>query len=125
MSIWIENPGWIRLQPFMSKIPLALVFALLLSTGIARCADSAFLNPDKLYQVYFTQAYLSLHGLSSDPTAQIIIKIDAVNKANPNWVLVEFPQAVNQSYTSSLAGKRWINLNYVLELRAFTPLPGQ
>jgi hypothetical protein len=50
---------------------------------------------------------------------QYEIKIDAVSVKNPNWILIEYPQDSNASYTSSLAGKRWLNLNYVQELRAY------
>lgn len=107
----------------MSKISLAVVCAFLLSMGIAPCDDLTFLKPDGLYRIYFTHDYRDAHSM--DPNAEYVVKIDAVNKVNPNWVLIEFPQAANQSYSSSLAGKRWINLNFVMELRSYTPPPGQ
>ncbi len=59
------------------------------------------------------------------PSSQYFIQIDAIDASNPNWVLIEFPQAANGSYNSSLAGKRWINLNYVTELMIYTPPPNQ
>jgi hypothetical protein len=107
----------------MSKLSLAVVCAFLLTLGSAQCADATFLNPASLYQLTFSPEYLSAHQM--DPNAQYIVKIDAVNKANDNWVQIEFPQAANQSYTSSLAGKRWINLNYVMDFKLYTPPPGQ
>jgi hypothetical protein len=107
----------------MSKTWLAVVCAFLLSTGMANCADSTFPNPGDLYRAYFTTEFLNDHSM--DPSGHYIVKIDAINKANPNWIQIEFPQAANQSYTSSLDGKRWINLNFVTELKPYTPPPGQ
>jgi hypothetical protein len=108
----------------MPKFLLVVLSAFALSLGTARCADETFLKPDALYQVWFSQGYRDTHT-SFDPSATYIIKIDKVNAANPNWALIEFPQAANQSYTSSMAGKRWINLNFIVELKAYTPPPGQ
>jgi hypothetical protein len=108
----------------MSKFLLAVLCAFALSLGTARCADETFLKPDALYQVWFADSYKNSHS-SFDPAATYIIKIDKVNPVNPNWVLIEFPQQANQSYTSSMGGKRWINLNFIVELKTYTPPPGQ
>jgi len=108
----------------MPKILLAVLCAFVLSLGTARCADETFLKPDGLYQAWFSNDYRLTHT-SFDPSAAYIIKIDKISPANPNWVLIEFPQQANQSYNSSLAGKRWINLNFISELKAYTPPPGQ
>lgn len=109
----------------MSKTLLAVVVGLMLSTGTAKCVDGLLVNLDGLYQVWFSPDYMTAHNLTyPNSTYQFVIKIDAVNKVNPNWVLVEYPQAANQSFNSSMAGKRWLNLNYIVELRPYT-LPGQ
>jgi len=111
----------------MSKISLAVVCALMVSMGSAKCADSTFLNPEALYRIWFAPEYMTVHNLdpNSDSLNQYVVKVDEVNKQNPNWILIEFPQAPNQAYNSGMAGKRWINLNYVIEMRTYTPPPGQ
>jgi len=76
-----------------------------------------------VYQVWFSPDYINAHG-SMSVSNQYYIKIDAIDPSYPNWVLIEFPEKPNQSYTTSLAGKRWINLNFVMELQKYTP-PGQ
>jgi hypothetical protein len=108
----------------MPKFLLVLLCAFALPLGTARCADETFLKPDGLYQVWFSDGYKNTHP-SFDPAATYIVKIDKVNATNPNWVQIEFPQQANQSYTSSMAGKRWINLNFIVEFKAYTPPPGQ
>ena len=114
----------------MSKLPLAVVLALLLSVGTARSADAPAAPPAHsiktgvLYQIWFAPDYINAHS-SMSVSNQYVIQIDAINPGNPNWVLIEFPQAANQSYTSSLAGTRWVNLSYVMELKTYTPPPGQ
>jgi len=107
----------------MSKLSLAVVLGLLLSFGTARCADAPPAHAIKtgvLYQIWFAPDYINAHS-SMSSSNQYIVQIDAISTTNPNWVLIEFPQAPNQSYTSSLAGTRWINLNYVMELKTYTP----
>ena len=110
----------------MTKLSLAVVCALLLSIGTARCSDGApestthAIKTGVIYQVWFAPDYINAHA-SMAISNQYFIQIDGIDATNPNWVLIEFPQAPNQSYNSSLAGKRWINLNYVLELRKYTP----
>ncbi len=113
----------------MSKSSLALVLALLLSTGTAWCQNAPSSTPTHaiklgvVYQIWLAPDYINAHS-SMSVSNQYFIQIDAIDPNYPNWVLIEFPQAPNQSYTSSLAGKRWINLNYVMELQKYTP-PGQ
>ncbi len=112
----------------MSKLSLALLCAFLLSTGTVWCQSSGSsthaIKVGSTYQVWFSPDYINTHS-SMAAANQYFIQIDAIDATNPNWVLVEFPQAANESYTSSLAGKRWINLNYVTELKIYTPASGQ
>jgi len=112
----------------MSKSSLAIVLALLLFTGTAWCQSAGSsthaIKAGSTYQVWFSPDYINTHS-SMSAANQYFIQIDAIDSANPNWVLIEFPQTPNQSYTSSLAGKRWINLNYVTELKIYTPPANQ
>lgn len=109
----------------MIKLSLVVVCALFLSIGTARCSDAASetsghaIKVGTTYQVWFSPDYFALHT-SMNTSNQYYIQIDGIDSQNPNWVLIEFPQAPNQSYSSSLAGKRWINLNYVMELQKYT-----
>ncbi len=108
----------------MSKTSLAILCTFLLSFGTAWCQSAGSsthaIKTGSTYQVWFSPDYINAHA-SMSSNNQYYIQIDAIDSANPNWVLVEFPQAPNQSYTSTLAGKRWINLNFVMELQIYTP----
>lgn len=115
------HPG-MGIQKVMSKISMMTLCAFLLTAGTVVRADSDILKTGNLYQAVFAADYRDVHSMDSDN--QYVIKIDAISKANPNWILVEFPQPANQSFNSSFAGKRWINLNYVMELLPYAA-PGQ
>jgi hypothetical protein len=108
----------------MSKLSLAVLCALVLSIGTAwgqsGGSSTHAIKVGNTYQAWFSPEYISSHS-SMGVGNQYYIQIDAIDSANTNWVLVEFPPAPNQSYNSSLAGKRWINLNYVMELQIYTP----
>ncbi len=106
----------------MSKLLMVSLCAFLFTVRLAS-AEPDLPKTGYLYQVLFAQDYREVYNL--DTENQYVIQIDAISKFNPNWVQVEFPQNANLSYSSKLAGKRWINLNYVMELRVYTPLPGQ
>jgi hypothetical protein len=106
----------------MSKILLVTLCSLLLTVGTALCDDPSSIKTGVLYQVWFAPDYYQVHSSMSSGN-QYVIQIDAVNPSNPNWVLIEFPQAANIAYSTTLAGKRWINLNYVVELRHYVPPP--
>ncbi len=108
----------------MSKLFLVTFCALFITAGTAFCDDttSPFVKPGNLYQVWFSQEFFNVHP-SMSSNNQYVIKIDKINPANPNWVLVEYPQSANSSYNSSLAAKRWINLNYATELMLYVPPP--
>ena len=109
----------------MAKLSLAVLCALLLSVGTARCQSATHaIKVGSIYQVWFSPDYINTHS-SMAAANQYFIQIDAIDSANSNWVLIEFPEAPNQSYSSSLAGKRWINLNYVTELRIYIPPTNQ
>lgn len=66
------------------------------------------------YRVLFADQYRDFYSLDSD-TAWII-KVDAISRTDSNWIQIEFPPNANQEYNSGLAGKRWVNLRYVMEL---------
>lgn len=109
----------------MSKISILALCVFLLSSGISYSASSEandLLKVGSLYQVTYSFDFRQTHQM--DATSQYVIKIDAVSKQNSNWVLVEYPADSNASYTSNLAGKFWINLNYIQQLQAYVP-PGQ
>ncbi len=106
----------------MSKLLMVALCAFLLTVGTA-CADSDLLKTGSIYQAVFSADYRGAHQM--DAGGQYFIKIIAMSKTDPNWVLVSFPEKANPSYSSSLAGQRWLNLNYVLELMPYTPAPSQ
>ncbi len=99
----------------MSKLPLVLLCALLLLVGAASPASADVLKTGKIYQAVFSQDYRAIHSMDDD--SKYYIRIVQVSSTNPNWVQIEFPADANPSYNSSLAGKRWLNLNYVIELK--------
>src|ERR1700744_3540560 len=94
-----------------STLVFCAVLALL-SLANARAAGDCPVVGGK-YKVLFANQYRDFYSLDSD-TAWII-KVDAIS-SNSNWIQIEFPANANQEYNSSLAGKRWINLQYVIEL---------
>ncbi len=106
----------------MSKLMMVALCAFLLTAGTA-FADSDLLKTGGTYQAVFSADYRSVHNMDSNN--QYFIKILAISKSDPNWVLISFPPNANPSYSSSLAGQRWLNLNYVIELMPYKPLPGQ
>lgn len=101
----------------MPKIAILVLAFFLITAERSFCDEPTLLVPGKLYAAMFIQDYRNLHSM--DQTAQYVIKIDAISTKNPNWVQVEFPPAANSSYTSALAGKRWVNLNYIMELQDY------
>ncbi len=102
----------------MPKLLLPLLCAFLFLAGNSRAAASDFLKVGGLYRAIFTSDYRDAHSFDSDST--YVIKIDAVNSTNPNWILAEYPASANSSYNSDLAGARWINLNAILELKPYS-----
>ena len=109
----------------MSKISILVLCVFLLSSGSSYSASADtndLLKVGSLYQVTYSYDFRQTHQM--DSTTQYVIKIDAVSKQNSNWILVEYPANANASYSSSLAGKFWINLNYIQQLQAYVG-PGQ
>ena len=105
----------------MSKILLLSLCLFLATVGAGKCADTDVPQVGVTYNVLFAADYRGMHSMQDGD--KYVIKIDAISKTNPNWVQIEFPADANSSYTSSLSGKRWINLTYVMELRVYTPPP--
>jgi hypothetical protein len=114
-AIWLEPDTRPDLDKVMSKLPLVLLCALLLLVGAASPASADVLKTGKIYQAVFSQDYRAIHSMDDD--SKYYIRIVQVSSTNPNWVQIEFPADANPSYNSSLAGKRWLNLNYVIELK--------
>jgi hypothetical protein len=98
----------------MPKIAMLSLCAFLLTAGAALAAPG-FPAVGAKYQVVFTTAYLDSHSMDSD--IQYVLRVDAVSSDNPNWILIDFPPNANSSYNSNMGGKRWINLNFVIELQ--------
>ncbi len=96
----------------MLAIVAAGAFWLAAGSAFAAAPDCPVVGA--YYRVVFTEDYRAYYDLDTDNT--YIIKVDAISRSHPDFILFEYPPNANQSYSSNLAGRRWVNLHYVMDL---------
>jgi|HubBroStandDraft_1064217.scaffolds.fasta_scaffold110731_2 hypothetical protein len=111
------------IQVKMNKILTLALSVLVLFTGRSYGQDQDFPQVGALYRAVFADKAWSATQYM-DSSLLYVIKVDAVSRSNPNWVLIEFPREANRSHPSPMRDQRWINLNYVVLLKPFAPGTG-
>jgi hypothetical protein len=110
------------IQMKTTKILILALSILVLFTGHSYCDNPDFPKVGSLYRVVFAE-----NGWSStqymDSSLLWVIKVDAISRINPNWILIEFPHDANYNlaHNSQIWGQRWLNLNYVVLLKPVIP----
>lgn len=98
---------------------LTLAFALLvLVAGGIRCQAQDPLKVGSMYRVVFAVNGGGDITQNMDSSSLYVIRIVAISDSHPNWILIEFPREANRAHNSEQRGQRWINLDYIVALKA-------
>jgi len=107
----------------MNKILILALSVLVFFIGRSYGQDQDFPKVGALYRVVFADKTWSATQYM-DSTLLYVIRIEAISRTNPNWVLIEFPREANRSHPTQIRDLRWINLNYVALLKEIPPGTG-